>query len=95
MIKKMDLQSFAGLLLGMLAMISVITFLLKNVFPVFSPASYLARFVESSGNIGQQTSSLLWSSRYMDLIAEAFLVLAAAACCIAMLKTDKTEREEK
>jgi hypothetical protein len=93
--KKIDKTSVAGIFLSAVAVISIIALLLKNVFPTFSPINFLTRFIDSFGNVGQQTSNLLWGQRYMDLIAEAFLVLAAAACCVAMLKPDKNVEEKK
>lgn len=85
----------AGTLLSLIALISMLTIFLRGAFPTFSPADFSTRFIELSGSIGQETSSLLWGKRYLDLIAQAFLVLASAACCIALLKPWKSVEEEK
>lgn len=92
--KRTDWMNIAGVFLSVVVMVSILGILFRNVFPTFSPSNFLGRFIESSGDIGQEISSLLWGQRYLDLLAEAFLVLAAAACCLAMLKPIK-DTEEK
>jgi hypothetical protein len=93
--KRADWMSVVGTLLSVIALVSMLAILFRGSFPTFSPARFLTRFIELSGDIGQGTSSLLWGQRYLDLIAQAFLVLASAACCIAMLKPRKNGEEEK
>jgi multisubunit Na+/H+ antiporter MnhB subunit len=93
--KRTDWMSLAGTFLSVVAVISILVVLLKSAFPIFSPARHLSRFIESYGNIGQGTSALLWGQRYLDLIAEAFLVLASAACCVALLKPSKSAEEKE
>jgi len=88
-------MSVAGTLLSVIALVSMLTILLGIAFPTFSPAGFLTRFIELSGDIGQGTASLLWGQRYLDLIAQAFLVLASAACCIAMLKPSESPEKEE
>lgn len=93
--KRTDWISVAGTFLSIVVLVSILTILFRNAFPTFSPTNFLTRFIESSGNIGQGTSSLLWGQRYLDLLAEAFLVLASAACCVAMLKPTEHKEEQE
>jgi hypothetical protein len=46
----------------------------------------------SSPSIGQEVSSFMWHYRGLDLVAQAFVLFAAAACCISMLR-DEGEKE--
>jgi multisubunit Na+/H+ antiporter MnhB subunit len=92
--RRADWMTIVGTLLSVVAAMSLLAILFTSIFPTFSPTKFVSRFVESSGNIGQETSSLLWGQRYLDLIAQAFLVLASAACCIAMLKPKGKEEKE-
>lgn len=93
--KRTDWISIAGTFLSIIMIVSLFAVIFRNAFPTFSPTKFLARFIESSGNVGQGTSSLLWGQRYLDLLAEAFLVLASAACCVAMLKPIKHTEEKE
>ncbi len=89
-----DLIVVAGTFLSIVIMISILTIVFTSGFPIFSQTGFHARFVESSENVGQRVSSLLWSYRYPDLIAHAFLVLASAACCVATLRPNSKEELE-
>lgn len=93
--KKTDWISIAGTFISIIMIVSILAIVFRNAFPTFSPTKFLARFIESSENVGQGTSSLLWGQRYLDLLAEAFLVLASAACCVAMLKPTKHTEEKE
>ena len=88
-------MTIAGTFLSLVAVILVSVILLRSAFPIFSPGRYASRFVDSYGDIGQATSLLLWGQRYLDLIAGAFLVLASAACCVALLKPSKNTEEKE
>jgi len=35
----------------------------------------------------------LWTFRLIDIIAQAFILFAAATCCVAMLRREKGEEE--
>jgi multisubunit Na+/H+ antiporter MnhB subunit len=43
----------------------------------------------SSTRIGQDVSAFMWRYRGLDLVAQAFLLCAAAASCITMLRSDE------
>ena len=93
--RRAEWMSMAGTLLSVIALVSMLVTLFRGSFPTFSPAGFSTRFIELSGSIGQGISSLLWEQRNLDLIAQAFLVIASAACCIAMLKPEKGVEEGK
>jgi len=93
--KRTDWMSIAGTVLSIIVIISVMTILFTNKFPTFTPTKFLTRFIQSSGNTGQGMSGLLWEQRYLDLIAGAFLILASAASCVAMLKPSEDPGENR
>ncbi len=93
--KRMDRISIVGTVLSIIVVISVLTILLTNEFPTFAPAKFLTRFIESSGNTGQGMSGLLWEQRYLDLIIGAFLILASATSCVALLKPSEDTGESR
>ncbi|MFH0848278.1 MAG: NADH-quinone oxidoreductase subunit J [archaeon] len=92
--RRRDWMSVAGTSLAIVLIIFILTMVFTTAFPIFSATMFLQRFVESFGNVGQSVSRLLWGERPLDLIAQAFLVLASAASCSALLKL-RSKKEEK
>jgi len=39
-----------------------------------------------------ETAEFLWSYRLIDLIAQAFVLFAAAACCVAVLRAEEEKK---
>ena len=54
----------------------------------------IQRFVKQSSNIGLEVSNFMWSNRPHDLLAQAFILFATAACCTAMLRAGRGEGGE-
>ena len=44
--------------------------------------------LSSFDNLPQTVGDFLWGNKALDLIAQAFVLLASAICCLALLKTD-------
>jgi hypothetical protein len=53
--------------------------------------SYRFPISNSSESVGIKTTKFLWTYRLIDLIAQAFVLFAAAACCVAVLRTEEKE----
>ena len=82
--------------LGLLATILFGAFLafldLKYAFPVFSYSEAPSNLIRIDlPTLGQSVGTFLWSYRVFDLIALAFVLFGAAACCMAMIREDKEE----
>lgn len=59
-------------------------------FPAFQYSEgYSRRLIpaESYANIATMVSRFLWEYRALDLTGQAFVIVAAVVCCLAMLKT--------
>lgn len=74
----------------MVAVLAILVFWRLTVeyeFPLFEFAGPPTELVEDDvAVIGAEVSRFLWSDRVIDLIAQAFVLFAAAACCMAMLR---------
>lgn len=66
----------------------------ESAFPVFSYVRSRAEYVLASAvNSGQLMTRFLWTYRSLDVAAEAFLIFAAAACCIAIMRQHQEEKQ--
>ena len=67
--------------------------ILEYTFPVFKYASHPTEPVgNETAIIGPEVSRFLWNYRVVDLIAQAFVLFAAAACCVALLRTKEKKK---
>ena len=78
---EVDWVRVAGLTAAVLIALIFSMLIVKSEFPILD-------FVEP---VEEETTTFLWNYRVIDLIAQAFVLFAAAACCVAVLRT----REEK
>lgn len=54
-------------------------------------ASYEFPIFNSAKTVEVETTEFLWTYRLIDLIAQAFVLFAAAACCVAVLRAEEKE----
>lgn len=89
---KIDWIRVAGLAVTVLVVLVFSMIVVRYEFPAFEYASQPAELIEiETSTIGQEVSRFLWTYRLIDLIAQAFVLFAAAACCVAVLRTEKDE----
>ena len=50
-------------------------------FPIF----------DSAETVEIETTEFLWTYRLIDMIAQAFVLFAAAACCVAVLRAEEKQ----
>jgi predicted permease len=58
---------------------------LQQSFPVFN-SSQAASSVNVSGDVGAQDSAFLWNNTGLAVLAQAFVLFAAAAATLGLLK---------
>ena len=81
---------FLGIALFVLGFVLVGRLVLTEALTAFEFARARILFVASTASdIGQYASSFLWTYRVLDVLAAAFLVFIAAACCVAMLREER------
>jgi len=59
---------------------------LKQEFPVFSASNQTSSFVNVEGAVGAEDSRFMWNNDGLALIAQAFVLFAAAAATLGLLK---------
>lgn len=64
-----------------------------SVVVTFSMLSVGQEFpISDSGETPEiETTEFLWTYRLIDMIAQAFVLFAAAACCVTLLRIEKKE----
>jgi len=87
---KIDWVRVAGLTTAVLVVLVFSTLIVRYGFPAFEYASPSAELIEvETTAIGPEVSRFLWTYRLIDLIAQAFVLFAAAACCVAVLRAEE------
>ncbi len=90
---EIDRIRLAGLTAVVLATLVFFMLILRYEFPAFDYADLSAELVEIEiARIGLEVSRFLWTYRLLDLIAQAFVLFAAAACCGAVLRAEEEKQ---
>jgi len=87
---RIDWVRVAGLTTAVLVVLVFSMLIVRYGFPAFEYASPSAELIEvETTAIGPEVSQFLWTYRLIDLIAQAFVLFAAAACCVAVLRAEE------
>ena len=89
-----DRITIAGSLVALLTLALFALIVLQSPFPVFKFASSSDRLINVTQDIGPKDSFFMWTYRTLDLVAQAFVIFAAAAGCLAILRTTSKEEDE-
>jgi hypothetical protein len=88
-----DRISVAGLVASLFLILVLGVFIAQNSFPTFLAPSK-EQLVSLAESLGQQESNFMWTNRYTDLITQAFVLFAAAAGCLAILRIEENRKNE-
>jgi hypothetical protein len=66
----------------------------ETPFPAFKYATQTSQYLNTTSNIGPEGSQFMWTNYDLTLIAQAFVLFAAAAAALAMLRTNDKEDSE-
>jgi len=79
---RIDWVRVAGITVVVSAVLIFSMLVLRSEFPVFD-------HVEP---VEIETTEFLWTYRLIDMIAQAFVLFAAAACCVAVLRVKEKKK---
>jgi hypothetical protein len=98
---KIDGITVAGLVASLFLVFVLAIFIARNSFPAFLYAPPVFRSAPSGTRLapvtqplGPAESGFMWKYRYWDLIAQAFVLFAAAAGCLAILRIEGNKKSE-
>jgi hypothetical protein len=91
---QVDKITVAGALLALFAIAFLAIIVAQDTFPVFKYVVLPGNYINVTQNVGPESSNFMWTYRSIDLIAQAFALFAAAAGCLAMLRTEEKEKHE-
>ena len=91
---KIDWINAVGLTATVLASIFFSVFVIQNEFPTFSYADSSTELIDiSSKSLGLEVGRFLWTFRLIDLFAQAFVLFAAAVCCVSVLRNKEEAKK--
>jgi hypothetical protein len=81
-----------GLICAVLAVTLFAALAVKESFPVFSNSDQTGSFVSITQDVGGEDSSFMWNNNGLALIAQAFVLFAAAAAALGLLKSAEEKK---
>jgi amino acid permease len=61
----------------------------EQSFPIYNSSNQTSSYVDVTGNVGSEDSRFLWNNDGLALIGQAFVLFAAAAAALGLLKNDE------
>ncbi len=61
----------------------------QQSFPIYKSSNQTSSYVNVTGNVGSEDSRFLWTNDGLALIGQAFVLIAAAAAALGLLKNDE------
>jgi hypothetical protein len=61
----------------------------QQSFPIYNSSNQTSSYVDVTGNVGSEDSRFLWNNDGLALIGQAFVLFAAAAAALGLLKNDE------
>lgn len=84
----------AGTMLAFVTVVFFVTIVASNPFPTFRPNGQTQRFVNTNSNVGVEDSEFMWTNFDTALAGQAFVIFAAAAGCLAILRIEERRKTE-
>jgi hypothetical protein len=91
---RVDKITATGAVFSLMAIAFLTLIIIQHNFPAFEYATTSNHYVNITQDIGQENSRFMWTNRNVDLIAQAFVIFAAAAASLAMLRIEEKKEHQ-
>ncbi len=88
---KINAVLIAGVIFVVLIIVALVLIAGQTPFPAFNYATQTSQYLNATSNIGPEDSQFMWTNYDLTLIAQAFVLFAAAAAALALLRADEKE----
>jgi predicted permease len=89
---KLNAALIVCIICSIIAILLLAIVAVQQPFPVFHGSSSNSSMVDTSQNIGAADSRYLWNNDGLALIAQAFVLFAAAAATLGLLKINEEKQ---
>jgi hypothetical protein len=92
---KLNASFIVCVLCTMIALIVFTVVAFQQDFPIFSAhgSNQTINFVDINGNVGAEDSRFMWNNTGLALIAQAFVLFAAAAATLGLLRSGEEKHD--
>ncbi|NLF89284.1 hypothetical protein GX563_10745 [Candidatus Bathyarchaeota archaeon] len=89
---KLNAAVIVGIVCAVVAMVLFAAIAIQQSFPVFG-ASQAASSVSVNGDVGAEDSRFLWNNTGLAVTAQAFVLFAAAAATLGLLRNGEENKD--
>lgn len=87
-------MQLAGTILALATVVFFVAIVASNPFPTFEPNGQAQRFIGTNSNVGVEDSQFMWANFDVAFAGQAFVIFAAAAGCLAVLRVEERRETE-
>lgn len=91
---KINAIIIVGILFALLAVAVFALVAIQSPFPAFKYSTQTDNYLSLTQNIGPEDSRFMWTNNTLNLIAQAFVLFAAAAATLSLLRINKKGESE-
>jgi len=85
---RIDHLQVIGIIFALAAVVIALTLIAERGFPLFKYAESRT-LINVGEDIGERSGIFLWKNRSLDLIIQAFVLLASAIGCVALFRAER------
>ena len=85
---RVDYLQVIGIVFAVAAVVITLIIVAERGFPLFKYAESRA-LINVGVDVGERSGTFLWKNRSLDLIVQAFVLLASAIGCVALFRAER------